>query len=76
MVETFIEIVFVVAPPAIDTWHDTYIADPLQTYQKIHDLDSDTLYLLSIWGETKVGGGHEKTIEETTVSEMGMVLFE
>lgn len=69
-------IVFLSAPPAIDSWHETFIADPLQTYKKIHDLDSDTMYMLSIWAETRVGNGHETIKEETTVSEMGMVLFE
>lgn len=68
--------VFLSAPPEMDSWHETYIADPLQTYKKIHGLDSDTMYSLSIWAETRVGQGHETTKEETTVSETGMVLFE
>lgn len=50
-----------------------YITDPQQTYKKVHDLDSDTTYLLSIQAQTRAGRGPEKAIEEATVSMGGTI---
>lgn len=63
----------VVAPPAIDPWSMMYISDPQQTYKKVHNLDSDTTYLLSIQAQTRAGKGPEKAIEEATVSKGGKI---
>lgn len=50
-----------------------YITDPQHTYKKVHDLDSDTTYLLSIQAQTRAGRGPEKAIEEATVSMGGTI---
>lgn len=64
----------VAAPPAADLWKQTYSTYPDITYRKLHDLKSDTVYLVTIWAETNSRRGQELTIEEATVSEDGFYL--
>lgn len=50
----------------MDQKKEILIKDPEQLEKKIMDLESNTSYLIYIFGTTKAGAGEEQSIEEKT----------